>query len=130
MSPFENKEVEQLFDSYPTEKRKKLLTLRQLILDTSKELAPNEKITENLKWNQPTYTSREGTPIRIGLFEEENIAVFFHCQTNLIEQFREKFSDRLEFSKNRAIVLKPADDLPINELKMCIQMGLTYHRKP
>lgn len=39
------------------------------------------------------------------------------------------FSDSLEFSKNRAIVLTLTEDIPKNDLKLCIQMGLTYHKK-
>lgn len=129
MEPFEDSSVEQVFEKYPLVKQKSLLEIRQLIFDTHKELSPNENLIESLKWNQPTYTAKEGTPIRIDQFGTTKIAIFFHCQTNLVEQFREQFADSLTFSKNRAIVLIPTDALPINDLKLCIQMGLTYHKK-
>lgn len=69
------------------------------------------------------------SPIRIDRFEEDKIAVFFHCQTNLIETFRGMFPDILEFSKNRAIVLDPTEPLPLKELSFCIRMALTYYQK-
>lgn len=127
MTPFESSEVEAVFNQYSSQCKEALLTIRQLIINTSAELTPHEKLVENLKWNQPTYTVKAGTPIRIGTFEETKIALFFHCQTTLIEQFRELFADTLVFSKNRAIVMDPTKPLPINDLKLCIQMGLTYH---
>lgn len=129
MTPFTDKNVEAVFANYPPEMTPSLLALRQLIIDTSEELLPNEPLIENLKWNQPTYTGKKGTPIRIGLIDPDSFGLFFHCQTSLIEQFREQLSDTLTFSKNRAIVLSPSDDLPLNDLKLCIQQGLTYHKK-
>lgn len=129
MIPFENLTVERIFNTYSSDAKKKLLEIRQLIFDTNKELSSSEKIIESLKWNQPTYTAKEGTPIRIDTFGTDKIAIFFHFQTNIIEQFREMFSDSLEFSKNRAIVLTLTEDIPKNDLKLCIQMGLTYHKK-
>lgn len=127
MTPFKSSEVEAVFNQYSPQCKEALLTIRQLIIDISAELTPHEKLVENLKWNQPTYTAKAGTPIRIGIFEETKIALFFHCQTTLIEQFRELFADSLVFSKNRAIIMDPTKPLPINDLKLCIQMGLTYH---
>jgi hypothetical protein len=39
------------------------------------------------------------------------------------------FTDSLEFSKTRAILLKNHEELPINELEICIQMALTYRKE-
>lgn len=36
--------------------------------------------------------------------------------------------EELTFDGNRAIVLKVAVKLPVNELKHCITLALTYHR--
>lgn len=129
MEKFSDDAVKQIFDSYPMGIKQQLLQVRQLTFDTHRELFPNEDIVENLKWQQPTYTARTGTPIRIAPFDELHGAIFVHCQTTLIEQFREMFTDTLTFSKNRAILLDSTQTLAVNELKLCIQMALTYHQK-
>ena len=127
MEQFSEPSVKKKFEGYSSENREALLKIRELIFDTSKELSPNEKLVESLKWNQPSYSSKNGTPIRLDSFGADKVAIFFHCQTHLIEQFREIFKEDLDFSKNRAIVIDPTLPLPIGDLKVCIQMGLTYH---
>lgn len=127
MEQFTDPNVKRKFEGYSPKNRKALLEIRQLIFDIGRELSPNENIVENLKWNQPSYTAKKGTPIRLDTFDNDKIAMFFHCQTHLIEQFREMFQDDLVFSKNRAIVIDPVLPLPIEDLRVCIQMGLTYH---
>lgn len=117
-----------LFDRYESPFRESLLELRQLIFDTAERLAPNDPVEESLKWNQPSYKIKTASPIRIDRFGEDHIALFFQCQTTLVETFRELFPDNLEFSKNRAIVLDPKEALPKTELVFCIEMALTYHQ--
>ena len=41
--------------------------------------------------------------------------------------FRELFSEYFEFDGNRAIVFNEEDDVPIEQLSLCIAMALTYH---
>ncbi len=53
--------------------------------------------------------------------------MFFHCQTRLVDTFREIFRDDLAFEGNRAIILDAADELPEDALRHCIAMALTYH---
>lgn len=129
MESFSDLNVKRKFDGYPSVKREALLELRQLIFDIARELSSGGSIIESLKWNQPSYAMKKGTPIRLDTFGEDKIALFFHCQTHLIEQFREMFQGDLDFSKNRAIILDPTQPLPMDDLRVCIQMGLTYHRK-
>ncbi|KOS64491.1 DUF1801 domain-containing protein [Lysinibacillus agricola] len=129
MKPMENLAVETIFSNYPIEYQKPLLQIRELIFNIAEQVSPNETVLESLKWNQPSYTIKSASPLRIDCFEEDKIAIFFHCQTTLVETFREMFPNVLEFSKNRAIVLDPKEELPIGEISVCIQMALTYHRK-
>jgi hypothetical protein len=53
-------------------------------------------------------------------------AVFFHCQTNLVETFRELYPE-LRYGGNRCILLKAEDKLPEAELRHCVALALTYH---
>ncbi|AQY51388.1 hypothetical protein PWEIH_10903 [Listeria weihenstephanensis FSL R9-0317] len=124
-----NNEMQLRFEQYPDPYRERLLEIRELIMELAKQVVPIATVAESLKWSQPSYVVKGGTPIRIDRFEEENIALFFHCQTTLIATFRDMFSDTLHFSRNRAIILDPRADLPIQEISMCIQMALTYHKK-
>lgn len=124
--------VANVFEQYPREYRQPLLQIRKLIFTTAAELTIVGELDESLKWNQPSYTtkaSKSGSPIRIDRFGDDKIALFFHCQTTLVEEFRALFNDRLEFSKNRAIVLDPNEELPVEELRYCLQRALTYHKK-
>jgi hypothetical protein len=127
MNKFNDINVERKFEGYSGEKRKALLEIRQLIFDISSEVALGEVLVETLKWNQPSYTLKNGTPIRLDTFGDDKVALYVHCQTSLIEQFREIFQDELTFSKNRAIIIDPTQPLPVKKLRICIQMGLTYH---
>ncbi|MBO0473701.1 hypothetical protein IGL98_000313 [Enterococcus sp. DIV0840] len=124
--------VATVFEHYPEEYRKPLLALRELIFNTAARLTVVGELEESLKWNQPSYAtkvSKSGSPIRIDRFGAEKIVIFFHCQTTLVEEFRALFSDVLDFSKNRAIVIDPEKELPVNELTFCIEQALTYHKR-
>lgn len=69
------------------------------------------------------------SPIRIDRFGEDKVALFFHCQITLLENFKGMFPVIFDFSNNRAIVLDPKNQLPVKERSFCIQMALTYHKK-
>ena len=129
MRKFDNISVDNTFMEYPVQYRKRLLELRELIFETGDRIDKTNKIEESLKWGQPSYTCKGASPIRIDRFEKDKIAMFFHCQTTLVETFRKLFANDLVFSKNRAIVLDPKKELPVEELKICIEMALTYHKK-
>lgn len=129
MRKFENIEVDNTFMEYPSLYRKRLLELRELIFDIGDRIDKTNKIEESLKWGQPSYTCEGASPIRIDRFEKDKIAMFFHCQTTLVETFRKLFANDLTFSKNRAIVLDPKNELPKEQLNICIEMALTYHKK-
>lgn len=84
---------------------------------------------ESIKWGQLSYKTKNGTPIRIDKFSEGKVALFVNCQTTLVEQYKNMFSQSLNFSKNRAIVLEAKNPLPIEELKTCIELAMNYHLK-
>ncbi|MBM7687426.1 hypothetical protein BCR24_11980 [Enterococcus ureilyticus] len=124
--------VANVFEGYPERYRQPLLQIRELIFSTAASLNAVGEVEESLKWNQPSYATtitKSGSPIRIDRFGAEKIALFFHCQTTLVEEFRALFGEGLEFSKNRAIVLDPDKELPINELAFCIEQALMYHKR-
>lgn len=121
-------EVAAIYNSYSESQKQVLLKLREIIFDTAKKLNDIDEVEESLKWNQPSYVVKHGSPIRLGVFDSNNVAIFFNCNTTLVKNFRILFNDILEFSNNRAIILNPKIKLPINELMVCIEMALTYHK--
>jgi hypothetical protein len=58
--------------------------------------------------------------------EAGRYAVYFHCQTDLVETFRELYPD-LRYGDNRSILLDAGEKLPEKALRHCIGLALTYH---
>ena len=86
--------VETAFAAYPAPVKAKLLALRQLIFDTARATKGVGALQETLKWGQPSYLTAatgSGSTIRIDRIKSaaNQYAVYFHCQTNLVETFRE-----------------------------------------
>jgi hypothetical protein len=65
MDKINNSEVAEVFASYPKPIQKKLMHLRQLILDTAKYSEDIGDLEETLKWGEPSYLANGGSTIRI-----------------------------------------------------------------
>ncbi|CAN7719659.1 DUF1801 domain-containing protein [Paenibacillus sp. LjRoot153] len=125
----ENVRVAAVFNQYPKHIQKKLLFLRQLILETASEIGGMDSLEETLKWGEPSYVSTSGSTIRIDWKKSSphQYAMYFNCNTMLVETFRELFTDIFKYEDNRAIVFAENDEIPVEELKQCISSSLTYH---
>ncbi len=126
-----NSAVEAVFVAYPKPVKAKLLVLRRLILDTAKTTKGVGLVEETLKWGQPSYLTLEtksGSTIRIDQVKAEagQYAVYFHCQTKLVETFRELYPE-LRYGGNRCILLNANDKAPEAALRHCVALALTYH---
>jgi len=127
-------EVSAVFDAWPPHLRARLLELRELILATAATTEGVGKLDETLKWGEPAYLtseSKSGSTIRIAPMKAEagTYALFFNCQTNLVETFRHWFPQGLRFDGNRAIVLDVDRPLPAEAVTECVAAALTYHRR-
>ena len=125
--------VEAVFAGYPGPVKSKLLALRKLIFDTARATPGAGALQETLKWRQPSYLtseSKSGSTIRIDQVKSEagGFAVYFHCQTDLVETFRELYPE-LRYGGNRCILLDAGDKLPEKALRHCIALALTYHAR-
>ena len=128
---FPDPAVDAVFRAYPKPLKAKLLALRRLILDTARATKGVGLVEETLKWGQPSYLTPEtksGSTIRIDQVKAEagQYAVYFHCQTNLVETFRELYPE-LRYNGNRAILLDAQAKLPEAALRHCVALALTYH---
>jgi len=129
---FNNSEVEAVFNTYNTGLREKLLGLRQLIFATAAETKGVGSLEETLKWGQPSYLTRapkSGSTIRIDAIKSMSgqYAMYFHCQTTLVETFREVYPDELTYEGCRAIVFNVNEIVAEKPLRHCIALALTYH---
>ena len=130
MNKIEDPAVGAVFDNYPAEIKHKMMTLRQLILDTASETEGVTALEETLKWGEPSYLTKGGSTIRIDWKQSRpnEYAMYFNCKSKLIDTFKELYRDALTFDGNRAIVFNVDDEAPANELKHCVALALTYHK--
>jgi hypothetical protein len=128
-----NSAVDAIFRAYPKPVKARLLALRRLIFETAKATGGVGALEEALKWGQPSYLtteSKSGSTIRIDQVKAQasQYAVYFHCQTDLVETFRELYPE-LRYSGNRAILLDAAEKVPEAALRHCVALALTYHAR-
>ncbi|WP_408611390.1 DUF1801 domain-containing protein [Bowmanella yangjiangensis] len=86
---------------------------------------------ESLKWGEPSYSVQGGSPVRMDwkAGRPEMIQLYFHCQTQLVETFRELYPQTFEFEGNRALLLPVSGSLPEAAIKHCLHLALTYHKR-
>ena len=122
--------MEAKFLSYPENVRKKLLSLRELILEVAQESEMVEAIEETLKWGEPSYLSKHGSTIRINQLKKlpNTYAIYFKCTSKLVPTFKQVFGDTFNYENNRAILFGMDEKLPKKELKKCIELALNYHK--
>lgn len=122
--------VEAVFDRYPDQVRPKMRVLRKLIIETAKEIEEVTKLEESLKWGEPSYRTNIGSTIRMDWkpASPDQYAMYFQCTSRLVETFRQVFPNTFEFEGKRAILFQMEDEVPITELKYCVQAALTYHK--
>jgi hypothetical protein len=126
---FESIEVSETFDRYPDAIGEKLLFIRQLIFDTASETGI-EDLEEALKWGEPSYLTKNGSTVRIAWRKSfpNEYGIFFHCKTTLVDTFKEVYRGQFRFEGNRAILFNMDDKVPVDALKHCIALSLTYHK--
>jgi hypothetical protein len=131
MDKMQNQEVAAVFERYPEAMRQRLMFLRQLVLDTASETEGVSKLEETIKWGEPSFVSKSGSTIRMDWKKSQpnQYALYFHCKTKLVDTFKELYRDKFTFEGNRAIVFNTIDEIPIDELKHCIMLSLTYHSR-
>src|SRR5437868_931190 len=110
MRRFDDARVAAVFKAYPPGLRTRLMALRQLVFDTAAKTAGVGLLSETLKWGQPSYLTAEsgsGTTVRIDRLKnrDDGYAVYFHCQSGLVESFRWIYPDSFSSETQRSVVL-------------------------
>ena len=129
---FNDKGVAAVFSAYPLPVQRRLLELRSLIFDVAKKTSGVGQLEEALRWGQPSYLTSKtgsGSTIRIDQIRNEpsKYGIYFICTSGLIDDFKELYTDEMDFVGNRSIVFGIADRLPEDALRHCISLALTYH---
>lgn len=132
--PFTNPEVKALFASYAPDTRTCLLQLRELIFDVANTSPSIGRLEETLRWNQPSYLtseSKSGSTLRLDAVRNSPgiYALYVHCQTTLISDFRKRFGQKLHYEGNRALLFSLSKPFPEAEVRECVLAALTYHLK-
>ncbi|MBK8503174.1 MAG: DUF1801 domain-containing protein [Saprospiraceae bacterium] len=124
----QNPAVKSKFESYPKDIKGKLNYLRDLILNTASEIEDIHEIEETLKWGEPSYLVKKGSTIRIDWKSKSpnQYAMYFICNTSLVETFKMVYGDLFKYEKNRAILFDLDEKVPEGQLKECIAMALKY----
>jgi Domain of unknown function (DU1801) len=133
-TPFGSQEVAAKYKAYPPVVRRKLMVLRELVFNTASATAGVGRLQETLKWGEPAYVtaeSRSGSTVRIDWKRKDpdRCAIYFHCQTNLVDTFRALFPHDLEFEGNRALLVALTGQVNKAALSYCVAAALTYHLK-
>ncbi len=133
ITPFRNAAVQRTYGSYPAPVRARLLVLRELIFATAASTGGVGAIEETLKWGEPAYLttqSKSGSTIRLGWKKSApaRYAIYFNCNTTLVDTFRSIFPHDFVFDGSRALVFEQAATLPADAVAFCIASALTYHR--
>ena len=127
----DNPAVHAVFDGYTANTRHNLMLLRRLIYEVAAGIAEVGGLVETLKWGQPSYltNSPSGSTIRIDQVKADDgqYAMYFNCQTTLVETFRKLYGGMFTYEGNRALVFSENAAIPIEPIKHCIALALTYH---
>ncbi|HEX5738080.1 MAG TPA: DUF1801 domain-containing protein [Hydrogenophaga sp.] len=133
MTPFQSTAVAQVFEAYPPAMRRKLLALRELIFRAAASTPGVGELEETLKWGEPAYLttrSKSGSTVRIAWKKSRptEYAMYFNCQTTLVDTFKSLFPNDFQFEGNRAIIFHASQAVPSDALAFCVAAALTYHR--
>lgn len=116
------------FDAFPVDCRRGALALRALIFEIAAEVPG--PLEEALRWGQPAYLTPKGSTLRLGAPKVGGFALYAHCQSRVIPDFRDRFPTEFRYEGNRAVLFDDPTDIRADLLAGLIRHALTYHAKP
>jgi len=132
MKRFGDPRVAAAFKAYGRDVRDRLMVLRETIFEVAAATDGVGVLTETLKWGQPSYLTEQtgsGTTVRIDRLKGDSggYALYFHCQSGLVGQFRDLYPETFSYEGERAIHFGAKERVPVRELRHCIALALTHH---
>lgn len=124
-------EVEKVLNDFPNSVTQSLSTLRDLIIESAKDTGTISQLEETIKWGEAAFIAPQGSTIRLGWkpAKPEHVAIYFNCNSRLVETFKELYANELLFEGKRAIMVPMNKPLPKSILKHCLQLALIYHQR-
>lgn len=131
---FHDKSVKAAYLAMPAPQRELALRLRRLVFATASRTAGVGRIGETLRWQQPSYLTSEsgsGSTIRIDAVSTNSteVALYFHCQTGLVSDFREIYGESLRYQGERALLFDIRESITEKSVSHCVGLALTYHQR-
>ena len=120
------------FEAFPPTAQPGLRALRAVILSVAADTPEAGHLSEELRWGQPAYLTPDtgsGTALRLGVPKSGGFALFVHCQTTLIEEFRDIGGPGWPVEGRRAILFDDPGAVDDPALRLLIRRALTYHLK-
>lgn len=123
--------VAEVLAQYPDNVQARIRWLRSLIYDVAAETEGVGPLEETLKWGQISYLTphtKSGTTIRIDALKDgsDRLGMFVHCQTTLVDTYRALYGDQFTYEGTRCLHVDP--EPPLDALRHCIALALTYHQ--
>lgn len=128
--PFGAPEIAAWFARCDAAQQRGLLHLRRLIFEEAQRSPRVGHVAEALRWGQPAYLTPEtgaGSTLRLGVLKDGGFALYAHCRTTLISEFRDQYPDDFRFEGNRAVLFRDDDDIRADRLRVLIGRALSYH---
>ncbi len=123
-----NADVLNTLKNYPEPAKTVLLNIRNWIDDIAQQDKLSE-VEETFKWGEPAYLVKQGSTIRMDYNRkyEGKVALYFNCKTQLINTFKEVYSNEFEYQGNRLMLIDLNKPLPEASIKHCLSLALNYH---
>ena len=123
-------DFEAKLSNYPVNIQGDLKAMRNLVLETAREIPVIDHIEETLKWGEPSFITKHGSTLRMDWKEKtpDQYQMYFKCTIKLVETFKQVFGNQFEYQTTRAIVFQLDQEVPTRELKKCIKATLMYHK--
>lgn len=124
-----NNQVLEKLNGYPEPAKLALLTIRNWIDEVAQQDNLDE-VEETFKWGEPAYLVKQGSTIRMDYKRkyQGKIALYFNCKTQLIDTFKEVYSNEFEYQGNRLMLIDLNKPLPEASIKHCLSLALNYHK--
>lgn len=126
---FASPEVEAAFLAFEPGARAGLFALRRLIFETAAQTAGVGRVAEALRWGQPAYLTpetRAGGTIRLGAPKQGGFALYVHCRTTLLSDFRALFPTGFDYEGDRAIRFRAGCAIDEAAVGVLIARALTW----
>lgn len=125
-----DEKVEAVFNNYPDLVQDKMLFLRNLVLETAKEIDEVHQIEETLKWGEPSFITKHSSTLRMDWKPKlpNQYAMYFSCSSRLVDTFKMVYPNTFHYEGKRAIIFQLDEEIALEELKQCIQATLMYHK--